>query len=195
MFRGGRTQSVKGCWLCGGGLALPTQEVGCVGVCHCVGFVCALPVGFWLSVEISWRMGPLEEQACSCPSLPAQSIEYIKCTFPATPLQWTWLWLVNFYLFHVVYKVICAPQPISLVLLINDDVFHNGYSLYTPSRQPEDASQMLTDPHTTNCNRGCNLRQSATDLRNYHTNKKSATSVYTTPVRHTPTTSPNTLCS
>ena len=27
-------QCVKGCWLCGGGLAPPTQEVGCVVECH-----------------------------------------------------------------------------------------------------------------------------------------------------------------
>ena len=53
---------------CEGGVAPPTQEVGCVvGVveCHCVpfgvvlGIVCGLPVGFRWSVE---RMGLLEEQ-------------------------------------------------------------------------------------------------------------------------------------
>ena len=66
-----------------------------------VPFGVGLAVGFRWSVE---RMGLLEEVllwACFCPSLPAQLIEYIKCTLP--PLA------VIFYLMDVVYKVICAP--------------------------------------------------------------------------------------
>ena len=74
-------QCVEGCWLCGGGLAPPTQEVHCVVVvgvwwnvidviecllvltrlCCTNDVVCGLPVGFQWSVEISWRMGLLEE--------------------------------------------------------------------------------------------------------------------------------------
>ena len=55
----------------GGGLAPPTQEVGCVVVVechqrHCVPFgvdQCIIGiVDFWWLVEISWRMGLLEEQ-------------------------------------------------------------------------------------------------------------------------------------
>ena len=70
-------QCVKGCRLCGGGFAPPMQEVGFVVVvvvwwnvtdvivwllvlsrmCCTSGIVCGLPMGFWWSVKISWRMG------------------------------------------------------------------------------------------------------------------------------------------
>ena len=71
--------------MCGGGLAPPTQEVWnvLVGVdqavlyyWHCFG----LPLGFRWSVEISWRMGLLEEQdgAVVGVFLPVRSSEYIN---------------------------------------------------------------------------------------------------------------------
>ena len=113
---------------CGGGFALPTQEVGCVVVvgvwwltslcpfrlCCTIGIVCGLPwvdLGEWASLRnrtvlVVWP---------GCLATPLQpsfrSIEYIKCTLPAlaaTPLLWTWLnesGLGIFYLmdvFHVV---------------------------------------------------------------------------------------------
>ena len=131
-------QCVKGCWLCGE-LAPPTQEVGCVVVvwwnvidvivcllvltrlCCGSGIVYGLPV----VVKIYWRMGLLEERdgavvgvfwsiKCTLPAL-------YSCNSPAVDVI-EWEWLVIFYLVdvcHVVYKVICGPPPISLVLHLN----------------------------------------------------------------------------
>ena len=51
-----------------------------------------------------------------------QSIECTLSALAATADVIEWEWLVTFYLmdvFHVVYKVICAPSPISLVLPLN----------------------------------------------------------------------------
>ena len=83
-------QCVKGCWLCGGGLAPPTQEVGCVVVVIdvivcllvltrlCCTTVCGLPEAKFLREWTWW--------CCGCVLAPP-----IKCTLPAlaaTPLQW-----------------------------------------------------------------------------------------------------------
>ena len=96
-------QCVKGCWLCGDGLAPPMQEVSCVvmvghvcllvltRLCCTIGFVCGLPVVVQNFLENGppWGTGWC---CCACPSLP----EYIECTLPAlaatplTPLQRTW---------------------------------------------------------------------------------------------------------
>ena len=80
----------KCCWLCGGGLSPPMQEVGrhCVPLvlirlCSTIGIVCGLPVVSRNFLESGPPWG------CFRPS-----IEYIKCTLPAltaTPLQRTWL--------------------------------------------------------------------------------------------------------
>ena len=104
---------VKGWWLCGVGVAPPTQEVGCaivLGVwwkgtdlivcilmlsrlCCDSGNVCGLPVGFCgKSIFFDWEWASGWCYFGSPPSF--RSLEYSKWTLlalAATPLQHTWL--------------------------------------------------------------------------------------------------------
>ena len=96
--------------MCGGGLAPPTQEVGRnVIVCavlyywHCL----------WTSGGNILENGP-GAVVGMFPSGPASGpLNILNAHFRPHPCR---EWLVIFYLFHVVHKVICAPPPISLVL-------------------------------------------------------------------------------
>ena len=89
-------------------------------LCCTMGIVCGLPVvgQNFLENGPPWGTG-----WCCCrrvlvaPFRPSfRSIEYIKCTLPDTPLQWTWLNESSWLSFTSWMLVICAPSPISLVL-------------------------------------------------------------------------------
>ena len=70
---------------------------------------------FWEGVMALFRMDLLKEQDLAVCSGPSQ---LTSCHTPAAD-KIKWEWLVIFYLidvFHVVYKIICAPLPILLVL-------------------------------------------------------------------------------
>ena len=121
-------QCVKGCWLCGGGIFPPTQEVGCVVVVvechwrHCVCLCCTVGIllvgasggrsnflGEWASLRNRWC-------CCGCvlappfrPSFRSIGNAYFR---PHLCSGHDWEWLGIFYLmdvFHAVYEVICAP--------------------------------------------------------------------------------------
>ena len=102
-------------WGCGGMLLTLLCSFWC----------CLLFVDFRWLVEISWRTGINRKVSCGCvlaPLFPSQlPVHWSKCTLlslAATALlQQTWKLLVIFMdVLRVVYKVICAPPPISLVL-------------------------------------------------------------------------------
>ena len=120
-------QCVKGCWLCGGGFAPATQEVGCVVEvechrCHCLvltgcAVLFALIVYFWSAS--GGRSTFLREWV----SLRNRMVLLWVCSFPAQlPVHWVYKMHTSgsschtpitdmmgiFYLidvFHVVYKV------------------------------------------------------------------------------------------
>ena len=112
--------------MCGGGVAPLMQKVGYVVVegdiivcllvlsrlCYTSGIVFGLPVG-----GPSKLMGILEEEDGGIhPFRPSfRSIECTLLALAATPLQWNDSMGMVQYLFHVVYKTVCAPPPISLV--------------------------------------------------------------------------------
>ena len=96
----GWRRGVKGCWLCGGGLAPPSQEVG-GGVVVGNVIVCLLVLTGLLFVDFRRRTllenGPQQDGGVVgvfCLSLSFRSIEYVKCILPALALQRTWEWLV-----------------------------------------------------------------------------------------------------
>ena len=79
-------------------------------------------VGFWWSVKMEWA----STGWCCCryalaPSFRSGPLSILNAHFRLQPLQWTWLnesgmlSLTLWMSFHVVYKVIYAPPPISLV--------------------------------------------------------------------------------
>ena len=82
------------CWLCGGGFAPPTQEVGCVMdvVCLLVGCIVLVSSGRSKFLGHVWGTGWLCYGCILSP--PFRPTEFIKGTLPAlaaTSLQWTWL--------------------------------------------------------------------------------------------------------
>ena len=56
-----------------------------------------------------------------------------------------WEWLVIFYLidiFHVVYKVICVPSPISLVLHLDRPILQSDWCVEIPQRRTKYSAQV-----------------------------------------------------
>ena len=123
----GGCQCVKGCWLCGGGLAPPIQEVDCVVVVGNVIDVIILDYWhLWTSGGLPvvgqnfLENGPPWGAGWCCYGWSAPpfrpSFHSIKCTLPAlaaTPLKQTWF---NESCFTSWMWFTRAPPPISLVL-------------------------------------------------------------------------------
>ena len=110
---------VKGCWLCGGRLAPGCVQRHCWCWLGCA-VLLVLFLDFLWSVQISWKMGFLEEYdggvvGVSWPLPSSLHTSGSSCHTPAADVL-EWEWLVIFYLMDVFYKVICAPPLISLVL-------------------------------------------------------------------------------